>query len=152
MLSALRAWDARHNQRRLTVPLAQQDELHGFLQDYTRRVPHEPDDLDLHTMWCVHLCMSLATSRSWYPTHREAHEQDQYVRDLGRDLPPRTVCKQVLDVIEEEVHHMCVNCLMFFGANSDRGRGAQGLWNCFDGLFARLRDKYGITALTLDDD
>ena len=72
------------------------------------------------------------------------------MRDLGHDRPPRAVCKAVLDCIEEEVHHMCENCLAFFGEDSERGRGARGLWNCFDGAFARLRDKYGIRALTLD--
>lgn len=82
---------------------------------------------------------------------REAHAQDQYVRDLGGDRPARTVCKAVLDCIEEEVQHMCVNCLVYFGEHSERGRGARGLWNCFDGAFARLRDKYGLKALTLDE-
>lgn len=75
---------------------------------------------------------------------------DQYVRDLAAGQEDvEDVCVMVLDCVEEEVHHMAENCVTYFGAQSDRGRGALGLWRLFDTLYEPLRTKYDLTALEL---
>lgn len=55
VLESLRTWDAQHNAQRLTVPLEQQEELKPVMEDYKKAVPHDMTDLDLHTMWYVHI-------------------------------------------------------------------------------------------------
>lgn len=76
---------------------------------------------------------------------------DQYVRDFASGRHDvEDVCVMVLDCVEEEVHHMVENCVSYFGTDSDRGKGALGLWRHFDDVFAPLRVKYDITPLELE--